>query len=73
MAWWKKALNIGGAAAEGYTDASKGGLAPQLGKVSGSLLKKRRGLKPYGIDPADEAESKDRYSPHWEDTENGDI
>lgn len=74
MAWWQKALNIGGAAAKGYTDTAKEGLAPHLGKVAGSLLKKKRGLKVFSEDPADEAESNERYrGTNWEDTENGDI
>lgn len=73
MAWWKKALKIGGAAAQGFDQTAREGLAPR--NVTGSLVnrRKKQGWKTLGDDPANEAESKERYSPHWEDTENGDI
>ena len=74
MAWWKKALKVGGAAAQGYDQAAHGGLSGTLGRVTGSLVKKKKaGWNTLGDDPADEAESKERYGgTNWEDTERAD-
>ena len=80
MAWWKKALGIGGAAAKGYTETAKEGLAPHLGNVAGSLIKKKRrntltglGESSAGDDPGGEANSSSSYSPHWEDDRHEDY
>lgn len=67
MAWWKKALKIGGAAANGYSNPGMDG----VGAVAGSLLAKKK-KKKLGATGADAAEDVDlppsaKYPSYWED------
>lgn len=74
MAWWSKIVKVAGAGAQGYDKVAREGLGGRFGHVTGSLVKKRKdGWKTLGDDPADEAESKERYrGTNWEDTERAD-